>query len=227
MDTQKVPGCSAGCARESEWLPFFASEETKLDIACSGRSLQTEKIEESLKNIRVEGLVMLKLKIMGVLGVLIMALAVLALGQAPIAPARPVPPTHSEDELGGLMRAKLASSQKVVEGLMAKDFDLIGKGALEMTKVCDATQWHASDDQVYVHYRSELRRTAKKLILLAEEKNLDGSAYTYMHSLTTCISCHDYCRDVLHVSKNPAQKVVPIPVTDEDSDADLAKPRRR
>ena len=171
---------------------------------------------------------MSKLKILGVLGILSTALAVLAWGQAPIAPARPVPPTHAEDELAGLMRAKLASSQKVVEGLMAKDFDLIGKGGLEMTKVCDASQWHASDDQVYAHYRSELRRTAKKLILQAQDKNLDGAAYTYMHSLTTCISCHDYCRDVLHVStRNSTQKVVPIPATDEESDADASRPRRR
>ncbi|MCE9524602.1 MAG: hypothetical protein K8R36_00950 [Planctomycetales bacterium] len=171
---------------------------------------------------------MSKLKMMGVLGIFSTALAVLAWAQAPIAPARPVPPTHSDDELAGLMRAKLASSQKVVEGLMAKDFDLIGKGASEMVKVCDASQWHASDDQVYAHYRAELRRTAKKLTLLAEEKNLDGAAYTYMHSLTTCMSCHDYCRDVLHVSaKHSAPKVVPIPVTDEDSDADQTKARRR
>lgn len=171
---------------------------------------------------------MSKLNVLGVLGILLTTVAVLAWAQAPIAPARPVSPTHSEDELAGLMRAKLASSQKVVEGLMAKDFDLIGKGALEMTKVCDASQWHASDDQVYAHYRAELRRTAKKLILLAEEKNLDGAAYTYMHSLTTCMSCHDYCRDVLHVSvKSTSQKVVPIPVTDEDADTNQAKPRRR
>jgi len=140
-------------------------------------------------------------------------LSLLALGQQP--PAQQV---HSPEELAGLMRAKLASSQKVVEGLMAKDFDLIRRGGVEMSKVCDATQWHASDDQVYAHYRGELRRTAKRLILLAEEKNLDGAAYTYMHSLTTCISCHDYCRDVLHLaSQGPALKVAPIPVTDEET----------
>lgn len=171
---------------------------------------------------------MSKLKILGAMGILSTALAVLAWAQAPIAPARPVSPTHSEDELSALMRAKLASSQKIVEGLMSKDFDLIGKGALELTKVCDASQWHASDDQVYAHYRSELRRTAKKLILLSEEKNLDGAAYTYMNSITTCINCHDYCRDVLHVAdKKSAHKVVPIPVTDEDMDAGRTKAQRR
>jgi hypothetical protein len=208
-------------------LPFRTFVLRKVNIACREWLLLTEKRENFRGNYQVEGNVMSKLKILGFLGILSTALSVLAWAQAPIAPARPVSPTHSDDELAGLMRAKLASSQKVVEGLMAKDFDLIGKGALELTKVCDASQWHASDDQVYSHYRSELRRAAKKLILLAEEKNLDGSAYTYMHTLTTCISCHEYCRDVLHVSgKNSARKVVPIPVTDEDNDADQTKARR-
>jgi hypothetical protein len=158
---------------------------------------------------------MSKLKILGVLAVLSAGVVVLAWGQAP------PKPTHNPDELPALMRAKLASSQKVVEGLVAEDFELIRKGALEMTKICDASEWHASDDQVYAHYRSELRRTAKKLMLLAEEKNLDGSAYTYMHSLTTCISCHEYSRDVLHIAtKNPDLKVVPIPATEEESSPD-------
>lgn len=161
---------------------------------------------------------MSKLKILGVLGVLSTGLVMLAWGQAPLKP------THSSDELSGLMRAKLASSQKVVEGLMAKDFALIQKGAEEMSKVCDATDWHASDDKVYANYRSELRRTAKKLILLAEEKNLEGSVYTYMHSLTTCISCHEYSRDVLQiVKKSPDRKVVPIPATEQEGTSEQTR----
>ena len=152
---------------------------------------------------------MSKFKLLSLLSIVSASLAVLAWGQVP-----GKTPDHTPDELAGLMRAKLASSQKVVEGLMANDFDLIRNGADELSKVCDATQWHATNDQVYAHYRADLRRSAKKLILLADEKNLDGASYTYMHSLTTCISCHAYCRDVLHVATtSPQFKVVPIPVT--------------
>ncbi len=84
------------------------------------------------------------------------------------------------------MRAKLASSQKIVEGLMARDFKLIQNGAQELQKICEATQWHAEEDQVYAHYRAELRRTAKKLALLGHDKDQDGATYTYMHSITIC-----------------------------------------
>lgn len=156
---------------------------------------------------------MFKLKLLFVLGISATALAMLAWGQE-----FPTKSSDSSEELSGLMRAKLASSQKVVEGLMSKDFALIRKGSEEMTKICDATHWHATDDQVYAHYRSELRRSAKKMMLLAEEKNLDGTAFTYMHSLTTCISCHEYCRDVLHIAKHdPDLKVIPIPATDREN----------
>jgi hypothetical protein len=101
-----------------------------------------------------------------------------------------------------LMRAKLASSQKMVEGLMVQDLSLVRAGALELEKICQATEWHANEDQVYAHYRAELQRTAKKLAKLAQNEDLDGATYTYMHSITTCMSCHAYCRDVLHVARS-------------------------
>ncbi len=138
--------------------------------------------------------------------------AVLAWGQQTLQMPEP-----GRDQLSGLMRAKLSSSQRVVEGLMAGDFGLIRKGGEDMMKICDATEWRTREDQVYAHYRGELRRSAIKLIKQADEKSLDGAAYTYMHSMTTCISCHEYCRNVLRVaSVLPQSPVAPIPVTEEE-----------
>jgi hypothetical protein len=127
-------------------------------------------------------------------------------------------PEPSHEQLGGLMRAKLSSSQCVVEGLMAGDFDLIRKGGDDLIKICDAEEWRTHEDQIYTHYRGELRRSAIKLIKQADEKSLDGAAYTYMHSMTTCISCHEYCRHVLRVaSVVPQSPVAPIPVTEQEN----------
>jgi hypothetical protein len=127
-------------------------------------------------------------------------------------------PEHGQEQLAGLMRAKLSSSQCVVEGLMAGDFSLIRKGGDDLIKVCDAEEWRTREDQVYAHYRGELRRSAIKLIKQADEKSLDGAAYTYMHSMTTCISCHEYCRNVLRVaSAIPQSPVAPIPVTEQEN----------
>ncbi len=127
-------------------------------------------------------------------------------------------PEPGHEALTGLMRAKLSSSQRVVEGLMAGDFDLIRKGGDDLMKICDAQQWRVHEDQVYAHYRSDLRRSAIKLINQADAKSLDGAAYTYMHSMTTCISCHEYCRNVLRVaSVVPQSPVAPIPVTEQEN----------
>lgn len=127
-------------------------------------------------------------------------------------------PEPGREQLAGLMRAKLSSSQQVVEGLMDGDFDLIRKGGEDLIKICDAVAWRTHEDQVYSHYRGELRRGAIKLIKQADEKSLDGAAYTYMHSMTTCISCHEYCRNVLRVAAViPQSPVAPIPVTEQES----------
>jgi hypothetical protein len=121
-------------------------------------------------------------------------------------------------ELATLMHAKLASSQKITEGLVTKDFELIRKGAEEWRRITAATKWYSRNDPAFVQYRAELGRQADKLSRAAAEQNLDSAAYIYSNSLTTCIACHEYCRDVLHVParRNP-KAVLPIPVTDEDS----------
>ena len=129
-------------------------------------------------------------------------------------------------ELATLMHAKLASSQKITEGLVTKDFDLIRKGAEEWRRVTAATKWYSHNDPVFLHYRTELGRNADKLVRVADEKNLDAAAYTYTASLTTCTACHEYSRDVLHVParRNP-RAVQPIPDTDEEPAASVQRSR--
>jgi hypothetical protein len=128
-----------------------------------------------------------------------------------------LPPASKSDDSTILMRAKLSSSQKVVEGLMAGDFAMIRKGGEDMQKICDSSQWRQADNQVIVHYRAELRRSAIKLVQQAEEKNLEGAAYTYMHTMTTCINCHQYSRDVLRLATREHARVIPIPVTEPEA----------
>lgn len=133
--------------------------------------------------------------------------------------------TKKGDNESALMRAKLSSSQKIVEGLVSKDFATISHGAEELLKICNGEEWERHRDEIYSHYRKELIRQTEKIVLASEHGNLDGAAYSYVHSLTTCISCHDYCRDVLKIAENTGKfKVVPIPTTAE---ADNSPPASR
>lgn len=135
------------------------------------------------------------------------------------------PPRKQAPQLSALMLAKLASSQKVVGGLVSEDFEEIKRGADEILRIADAEEWEDHEDQVFAHHRTELKRQAQKLSKLADDRNLDGAAFTYFHSLTTCISCHQYCRDVLKIADDmgPMDKIVPIPVTE---DAPMTEGRR-
>ena len=73
-----------------------------------------------------------------------------------------------------LMRAKLSSSQKVLEGILAEDFTLIAHGAREMKKISEAAEWPRSRDPVYEHFAAEFRRQCIKLESLANKTNREG-----------------------------------------------------
>ena len=82
--------------------------------------------------------------------------------------SEPQPPAAESVELATLMHAKLASSQKITEGLVTKDFDLIRKGAAEWQRVTAATKWYSHNDPVFLQYRAELGRNAEKLTRAAD-----------------------------------------------------------
>jgi hypothetical protein len=126
------------------------------------------------------------------------------------------------------MRAKVSSSHKIMEGLVARDFTEIRSGALELKRICEATEWEANSDHVYAQYRAELIRQANKLIDAADQSHADAATFAYMNTLSTCINCHDHCRDVLKIATvKRTAKVVPIPTTDSDDAPDSEKVIRR
>lgn len=137
------------------------------------------------------------------------------------------PARRKDDQQAALMRAKLASTQRIVDGLVSKDFEDITRGAEELIKICKATEWEAHSDSVYAHHRKELMRQSEKMLNAAARENLDGAAYSYIHALTTCIGCHDYCRDVLKIAGDPPSRVVPIPTTVEEDMPLRDRPVRR
>ncbi len=137
-------------------------------------------------------------------------------------------PRRDDEQQAALMRAKLASTHRIVEGLVTKDFDDISRGAEELMKICKATEWRTHSDEVYAHHRKELMRQAEKMTRAAAKENLDGAAYSYIHALTTCIGCHDYCRDVLKIADNDSpMKVVPIPTTFDEESSPTSRTVRR
>ena len=126
------------------------------------------------------------------------------LAAAPPSDTGPIAGRDGEIEAAGFMQAKLASSQRVLEGLVVENFELIRKGARQMKKMSEAAQWPRAPDEVYDHFSEEFRRSAAKLEHLAKARNLEGASYTYMHMTSVCISCHKYVRRSFRVADDQA-----------------------
>ncbi|NIP86016.1 MAG: hypothetical protein GTO03_10815 [Planctomycetales bacterium] len=121
------------------------------------------------------------------------ALAWRAMGQEAAGKPRPL---FDREDLRPLMRAKLASSQAVFEGLLTKDFAQIRKSADELVRITDVAAWQNIEDPEHKHYHAEFRRQIIRLRGLAEKANLEGASFMYMQSVSTCLSCHQHVRDV-------------------------------
>ena len=120
------------------------------------------------------------------------------------------PSPATDDDISLFMRAKLVSSQKVMEGLVTEQFSLIEKGSAEMLKMSEATHWPQSSDEVYKHYNDLFRRQCRKLMKQADGNDLQASHYTYLHMTTTCIDCHNYVRGRFRVEKDDSNRRGPI-----------------
>jgi hypothetical protein len=130
--------------------------------------------------------------------VVVVAGAVLIVGGATLTAADGVPASGGAvepDQVAGFMRAKLAHSQDVLEGLSLADFDLIAKGAQELSLVSQAASWQVLQTEEYARQSAEFRRSCDTLRRAAREENLDAALLAWMEVTMKCVQCHRYVRD--------------------------------
>ena len=94
------------------------------------------------------------------------------------------------------MKRKLASSQKVLEGIAVGDFKLIDKHAEELLLIAKEAGWKVLKTLAYELYSNDFRRHAETLMKNAKDKNLDAAALTYVELTLTCVKCHKHVREV-------------------------------
>jgi hypothetical protein len=100
------------------------------------------------------------------------------------------------DRVAGFMRAKLGHSQNVLEGLSTADYDLIERGAQELSLASLDSNWQVLQTEDYVRQSAEFRRACDALKKAAQDKNLDGATVAWMDVTLKCVQCHKYVRDV-------------------------------
>jgi hypothetical protein len=102
-------------------------------------------------------------------------------------------------ELSELMKRKLESSQRVLEGVAMNDFDKISKHADELISISKQAEWKVLKTPEYEVYSNQFRRNAADLVQKAHDKNLDGAALAYVDLTLTCVKCHKHVRDTRKV----------------------------
>lgn len=113
-----------------------------------------------------------------------------------------------------VMHAKLTSTQQVLAGLLAEDYEAMGAAAAELRGLArDVPPRDTGDparDLVYGHFRYELIRLAAELEQMAASENLSGAAYVHGHVTAACIGCHQHLREpdsgverMLHLTPTP------------------------
>jgi len=100
------------------------------------------------------------------------------------------------DQVAGFMRAKLGHSQNVLEGLSTANYDLIERGAQELSLASQDSNWQVLQTEDYIRQSAEFRRACDALRTAAQAKNLDGAALAWMDVTLKCVQCHKYVRDV-------------------------------
>lgn len=95
------------------------------------------------------------------------------------------------------MRAKLAASNQIMEGLVTENFALITAGANKLSAVSADEKWRISNDAMYRQHSGEFRRIVERLQESAKQEDLDAAAIAWIAASMSCIECHKHVRAIL------------------------------
>ena len=130
-----------------------------------------------------------------------------------------------QDNTGPFMRAKLAGSQQVLEGIVAENFDLIIRGAEQMKLISETVRWPKSEDPIYQHHSREFQDQCQRLADLARNQNLEGAHYAFLQLETNCFNCHNHVRKNFKVEP-PSDPRGPVRLIPGHWDGDQFRPDR-
>jgi hypothetical protein len=105
------------------------------------------------------------------------------------------PDEKKKPDVAKFMRAKLAVSDMVLDGIVTEDFDKIEKGATRLQLISAAEEWKVSDNQSYLDHSEQFRKIVGRMKEQARKKNLDGAALNYVEMTMSCIECHKSLRN--------------------------------
>lgn len=92
------------------------------------------------------------------------------------------------------MRLKLEYAQKVLEGIVLEDFELITFNAEKLKAISQSADWQHRKSAEYQRHTGDFTRQAEALVKAAERKNVDAATVAYFQLTVSCVSCHRHLR---------------------------------
>ena len=98
-----------------------------------------------------------------------------------------------------VMKLKLESSQKVLEGIATENYATVLANAQKLTVLSQAAGWQARQTPEYKQFTAEFRRYAEALQKAARSENVDAASVAWFQLTISCVNCHRHMRGVQSV----------------------------
>lgn len=93
-----------------------------------------------------------------------------------------------------VMRSKLDSSQKVLEGIATENFATITASAQRLVVLSQVAGWQARQTPEYKQLTAEFRRQAESLVKAAKDGNPEAASLAWFQLTISCVNCHKHIR---------------------------------
>ena len=100
----------------------------------------------------------------------------------------------NQPDLKNVMKAKLAHTQSILEGLALEDFDRIKRSAQNLGVLSRADAWNIHKTIEYVKFSKDFQAVADSMVANANAKKLEAVALDYVQLTMLCVKCHSHTR---------------------------------
>ena len=94
----------------------------------------------------------------------------------------------------GIMKAKLAHAQAVLEGIVTEDMDQVQRNARHLKLLSEQAEFQVHRTMEYTVFSNEFRRVADQMAKNAADKNAHAVTLDYLQLVMTCTKCHSHMR---------------------------------
>ena len=98
------------------------------------------------------------------------------------------------------MRDKLELSQRVLEGIVTEDYDLIIARGTKLSAMTKEADWRLFENPNYDQQSVTFRRHVDSLVKAAKNKDSDAATLAYVRMTMSCVDCHKLVRGKLVAS---------------------------